>query len=112
MFDESCVGVPYKLADYAIAALPVINSLGGETAGLVQQYNAGVKYEAGNVASFKQALSILVSDPSRLPGMRRNILAMATSEFDAVPIYDSYVEFAMSIFPPPQPDGTPEPEEE
>jgi len=112
MFDDSCVGVPYKLADYAVAALPVINSLGGETAQLIANYNAGIKYTAGSVASFKAALQSIVSDPSHLPSMRRNILSMARNEFDAIPIYDSYVEFAMSLFPPPQPDGTPEPEEE
>ena len=112
MFDESCVGVPYKLADYAVAALPVINSLGGETAQLIANYKAGVKYTAGNLASFKKALGEIASNTARLPEMRRNILAMARGEFDAVPIYDSYVEFAMSLFPPPQPDGKPEPEEE
>jgi glycosyltransferase involved in cell wall biosynthesis len=95
-----------------VSALPVINSLGGETAEMIANYKAGVKYTAGNLASFKKALGEITSNTSRLPEMRRSILAMARNEFDAVPIYDSYVEFAMSLFPPPHPDGKPEPEEE
>ena len=62
MFDESCVGVPYKLADYAAAGLPVASSLHGETAELLARHNAGVTYRAGDAAAFSD--SSLVTFPS------------------------------------------------
>ena len=40
MFDDSCVGVPGKLSDYAAAGLPVVNALSGETADLLARYSA------------------------------------------------------------------------
>ena len=112
MFNDSCVGVPYKLADYAAAALPVINSLDGETAELISHYGTGVQYTAGNLASFKKALGGLIAASAHLPEMRLHMLDMVRHEFDAVPIYDSYVRFCESLFPPPHPDGKPEPEEQ
>ncbi|MBQ6010037.1 MAG: glycosyltransferase family 4 protein, partial [Kiritimatiellae bacterium] len=47
MFDDSCVGVPYKLADYAAAGLPVVNTLHGETERLLAEHGAGVTCAAG-----------------------------------------------------------------
>ena len=51
MFDASCVGVPYKIADYAAAGLPILNTLHGETARLLRDYGAGVLSPAGDEAA-------------------------------------------------------------
>lgn len=56
MFPDSCVGVPGKLADYAAARLMVIESLGGETARIVDRFNAGCHYKAGDAASLRDAI--------------------------------------------------------
>lgn len=88
MFDESCVGVPYKLADYAAAGLPVINSLTGETARLLAETGTGVSYAAGDVASLLTAVkSLRTLDWPRLVAG-----ASALAErFDATAIYRDYV---------------------
>lgn len=57
MFPDSCVGVPYKLADYAAAGLRVVECLGGETRALVECFHAGAHYEPCNVQSLVAALS-------------------------------------------------------
>lgn len=57
MFPDSCVGVPYKLADYAASGLRVVECLGGETRSLVERYHAGAHYEPGDVASLVAALA-------------------------------------------------------
>lgn len=56
MLPESCVGVPYKLADYAAAGLRIVECLGGETESLVGRFHAGAHYEPRNVASLVAAL--------------------------------------------------------
>lgn len=56
MFPDSCVGVPGKLADYAAVRLMVIESLGGETARIVDRFNAGCHYKAGDAASLRDAI--------------------------------------------------------
>jgi glycosyltransferase involved in cell wall biosynthesis len=48
MFRESLVAFPYKARDYAGAGLPMINSLGWDIEQLIEKYNAGWQYEAGD----------------------------------------------------------------
>ena len=58
MFSDSCVGVPYKLADYAAAGLHIVECLGGETESLVERFHAGAHYKPRDVASLVAALSL------------------------------------------------------
>ena len=89
MFDESCVGVPYKLADYAAAGLPVASSLHGETAELLAFHNAGVTYRSGDAAAFSDA----VRRASRLD---RSLMSLARL-FDSSSLYGEYVRFATGV---------------
>ena len=57
MFPDSCVGVPYKLADYVASGLRIVECLGGETRALVERFHAGVHYEPCDTASLVTALS-------------------------------------------------------
>lgn len=94
MFPASCVGVPYKLADYAAAGLPVLNSLTGETARVLAETGAGFSYQAGDVASFCAALAALrLAEPV---GVRRGVAALA-ARFDAAEIYRAYVTWAQGV---------------
>lgn len=94
MFPASCVGVPYKLADYAVAGVPVLNSLTGETARLLAETGAGFSYRAGDVASFRVALATLrKAEPA---GVRRGVAALA-ARFDAEEIYRAYVSWAQGV---------------
>ena len=89
MFDDSCVGVPYKLADYAAAGLPVASSLHGETAELLARYSAGVTYPAKDVAALRRA----VRDAA---GKRAGASSLA-KVFDAKELYRGYVAFATAL---------------
>ena len=90
MFDDSCVGVPYKLADYAAAGLPVASSLHGETAELLETHMAGVTYSAGNATEFSSA----VRQASRID--RAQIMSLADL-FDSDRLYQEYVRFASCL---------------
>ena len=86
MFDDSCVGVPGKLSDYAAAGLPAVNSLSGETAALLERYSAGVKYSAGDIASFTAAVD-------EIRKLEKKSDADLFVEFDAGKLYNEYMIF-------------------
>lgn len=83
MFPDSCVGVPYKLADYAAAGLPVVECLGGETGEIAERFGCGVHYRAGDAGSLAAALA-------KLPLPRRDSAGFARF-FDARRIMSEYV---------------------
>ena len=91
MAAESWVGVPYKLCDYARAGLKVVSSLGGETSGLLERWQCGATYRAGDAASFAAAVASVASMPS---GASRR---MCEELFDAGRIYDGYVRRATGL---------------
>lgn len=94
MSPESCVGIPYKMADYAAAGLAMVGSLGGESARLAARYGAGAQYRPGDAASLAAAVDRLAKDlESAKAGARR----LAECEFDASRIYPDYVKFAESV---------------
>ena len=87
MSDNSWVGLPNKLFDYARAGLPIVSSLGGESSALISRYRCGATYRAGDAASLADAIAAaLCCEPL---ASRR----MCEAEFDAAKIYDAYVRF-------------------
>jgi hypothetical protein len=91
--DETCVGLPYKLGDYALAGLTMVTSLGGECAEMLERYHAGVRY--CDRESLKKAIAEAAALKPDLPGMLR--------ELDAAVIYPAYVRFVVkSLFEPAQ----------
>lgn len=97
LFSSTHVAVPYKLADYTAAGLPVVNSLRGETAQLLDRYGCGWSYEAGSVASLKQALREACELKQREAGAfdarRAKARLLAEECFDAERIYPEFVKW-------------------
>lgn len=88
MAPESCVGIPYKMADYADASLAIVSSLGGESETLLARYGAGEAYRPGDAASLAAALGRVRGHLARArAGARR----LAECEFDAARLYGDYV---------------------
>jgi len=85
MKDDSWVGLPYKLCDYAQAGLAIVSSLEGETASLLEKYRCGATYRPGDA----QSLAAAVRKAAALgrEGARR----MCEEELDAAKIYADYV---------------------
>lgn len=90
MFDSACVGVPGKLADYAAAGLPVLNTLHGETERLLADFGAGVTYAAGDVAAFRTAVMGIRGPCLRALSQGARLLSR---EFDATDVYGRYVQW-------------------
>lgn len=91
MFPNSEVGVPGKLADYAMSGLRVIESLGGECEELVKKHRAGTHYEAGNVESLIAAIEEMKRGAE---GFDAEGFA---AEFAAEPIMDKYVKWVEGL---------------
>ena len=90
MFPDSCVGIPYKLADYAACGLKVVESLGGEAGELVAKHNAGCHYNAGDADSLCEAIlaaaSIKDSNPQAF-----------AEHFDAARIMSEYIGWVEGV---------------
>ena len=89
MRDDSWVGMPNKLFDYARAGLPIVSSLGGESAALIEKFRCGATYAAGDPDSLAERIRIALECP---PGASR---IMCEAELDARRIYDGYVRSVM-----------------
>lgn len=91
MDPKSCVGIPYKFADYAKNSLAIVSSLGGESAELLSKYGAGELYEYSNSASLVSSIKAIMP---RITAMRQASSKLVEENFDAIKIYDRYVEYA------------------
>lgn len=94
MLDDSCVGVPYKLADYAAAGLPVVNTLHGETERLLAEHGAGVTCAARDASALRAAIAKIRSRDAA--ALREGALSLARL-FDADSVYPAYVAWAESL---------------
>lgn len=92
MAPESCVGVPYKFADYAKAGLAIVSSLGGESAALMKEYGAGEEYAPKMVESLVKAIEKL---RPRLDEAKKSSRKLAEEKLDAKKIYERYVDFVI-----------------
>ena len=91
MRDESFVGVPNKMFDYAAAGLAIVSSLTGESAELLHKYACGITYRAGDAASLAEAVrqaGCLSKGASR---------QLCEREFDAKRIYGDYVRKVLAV---------------
>ena len=82
--DDTFVGLPYKLGDYAAHNLRMVTSLRGECAAILEKHSAGAVYDAKDANSFMAAAKkVQASMPD---------FASLLSELDAEKIYASYVD--------------------
>ena len=82
--DDTFVGLPYKLGDYAAHNLRMVTSLRGECAAILERHNAGAVYDAKDPASFIDAAKKALD---ATPGFDQLL-----DELDAENIYASYVD--------------------
>ena len=87
--DDTFVGLPYKLGDYAAHNLRMVTSLRGECAAILEKHSAGAVYDAKDANSFMAAAKkVQESTPD---------FASILSELDAEKIYTTYVDRICSL---------------
>lgn len=95
MAPDSCVGIPYKFADYAAQGLAIVSSLGGESGRLLARYDAGAAYRGGDPENLAATLRAL---RPRLAAAKAGARRMAEAEFDATALYAAYVRRVTELF--------------
>ncbi len=83
-------GLPNKPFEYLSAGLPLINSLEGEMAELVNRYRLGFNYLPGDIEGLCQCIERLASDSSLYEEMSKNASEFFKEYGDADKIYDEY----------------------
>lgn len=87
--DDTFVGLPYKLGDYAAHNLRMVTSLRGECAAILEKHNAGAVYDAKDANSFMAAAKKVQASTPDFDSL--------LSELDAEKIYASYVDRISSL---------------
>ena len=82
--DDTFVGLPYKLGDYAAHNLRMVTSLRGECAAILERHSAGAVYDAKDPSSFMTAAKKVQASTPDFDSL--------LSELDAEKIYASYVD--------------------
>ena len=94
MYPESGVAVPYKAGEYLASGLPLINSLNGEMLRLIEEYDCGLNYEAGNPDSLLFVMrTLLEAEIDSLESMKKNALRLYSDKFDRNEINSSLTRF-------------------
>ncbi len=92
MADESWVGLPNKIFDYAQAGLAIVSSLAGESEQLLREFGCGAQYRPGDAASLTAAIRRAAALPR---GASRQL---CESQFEAGKIYADYVRKVENAF--------------
>ncbi len=97
MFPDSCVSIPYKLVDYASAGLPIVCCLTGETQRMIERYEAGMMYQAGNVEDLIRVLKLYLHQRSRITQQSIASARIARENFTMEAVYPDFVQFITSL---------------
>lgn len=93
---DSLVACPYKAGEYAAASLPMLSCLKGELDELLNHWNAGSVYNAGDAASLQAAFGRYTADLNLLKQQRVNVRKMAEALFDRGKSYQKLSEFILT----------------
>lgn len=84
-----------KYFEYLYYGLPIVNSLSGEAASLLNEINAGLTYESGNPVDFIEKLYGVIKK-IRNSEYKASQISEVGKMYDASLIYKNYVEFLTS----------------
>jgi glycosyltransferase involved in cell wall biosynthesis len=94
---EATQVVTYKLFDYLVAGLPILCSLRGEMAGLLQEEDIGMTYVSEDAASLADLVKKICSRPAALKSMSRRCRAFAERTGDKRLIYADMASFVETV---------------
>lgn len=89
--------LPNKPFEYMGGALPIVSSLQGELAEMIDVYNCGLTYEAGSAEQMASAILDLYNNPETVVVMSNNASELFAKEFSAGKIYPILVDYLEKI---------------
>jgi glycosyltransferase involved in cell wall biosynthesis len=93
---DSNVSMPDKAYDYMAAGLPIVNSLRGELAAVIENAAIGIQYSAGDPLSLASSLDSLARDRQLMRAMAKNSFQIA-QQFDSRVQYEAFGDFVEKI---------------
>lgn len=90
---ESLIVMPNKIGDYLYMGLPVVNSLVGELADMLEKYDCGLSYIAGDARSLADSISQYIKIPNLLSRQSLNAKTLGDAEFQRKQILSQFVDF-------------------
>lgn len=87
--DTVCIGLTMKSVDYFECGLPVINTIGGDTAELIDGYRVGIPYQETAEATARLILASLKGD---CLAMRQNSRALFETQFSLSHFEDVFTQ--------------------
>lgn len=85
------VAYSYKLNDYLLVGLPVINSLAGEAADIISNYNIGANYQAGDKYSMLRAFRACYAKWNEDPCWARRSAEFCSEALDRTKSYQPLI---------------------
>ncbi len=82
----------YKPFEYLSAGLPLVSSLSGEMAGVIESFGFGLNYRAGDPEELQQCIETLLDDAALWEQMSHNAAIFYLKHGDADKIYSDYSE--------------------
>ena len=91
------VAYSYKLNDYLLVGLPVINSLIGETADFISKYDIGVNYQASDPHSLLEAFRLCYSRWQEDPFWGKKVISFSSQALDRKNSYRSLIQSCLDV---------------
>ena len=89
--------IPNKPPEYLSAGLPVVSSLQGEMACLLEEFNCGLTYRHFDSKGLARILTELADSPDRLEQMSHGALELFEARFNAENVYASYADHIAQV---------------
>lgn len=86
-------GLPNKVFEYLSCGIPLLSSLEGETAALIERYGCGVTYRAADARDLYLKLGQMLGNPQALEEMSRKGKALFDRAYCADVVYPQLVRF-------------------
>jgi glycosyltransferase involved in cell wall biosynthesis len=94
---ESLVAMPNKIFEYMSFGLPILNSIPGEAAQLVESEGIGLNYTAGDATGLADCLAAMVADSQMRREMGRRSAALFEERYTADKVYGAYAALVESM---------------
>jgi len=88
---------PNKVFEYLSGGLPLVSSLEGEVAELIDQFRVGMNYSVGNAGALYRCIKTLADNPELRNEIAENALHFFNQYGDADKIYPSYAHHIEKI---------------
>ncbi len=94
---ESLVAMPNKIFEYMSFGLPMINSIPGEAARMVEEKGIGLNYDAGDVTGLAACIASLAEDREMRRQMSRRSAALFEACYTSERVYGAYAKLVESL---------------